>query len=369
MLKVLHIVWSAHFGGIEKLVLEVCQEQLKQEGIEPAVYFPRCEGEMLPLFEASNIKIERGDFKKGLEFSRAKYQKVRQAFSQYDVLHFHVFNPILARAAKGLDKVLVYTEHGNFGFGRKSTQVDKWLMRLRARFIRKQVHRLLFNSHFSQEYANGNMKLGTTEQEVLYNGVRINAPEDLTPDETLKKQCEGYFVIGTAARFAAFKRIDLLLKSFALMPEKERCKLLLVGDGPMRTGLEELSKELGIAEQVVFTGYLKNVQEATSLMDVFAIPSQNEPFGLTVIEMMGQGTPVLAMEDGGGARELLSMSEPANICQGVEGMAKRLSFLANNTDQISQGKLLRTTFAQDFTIEKHTARLAELYRELRYVRN
>ena len=104
-------------------------------------------------------------------------------------------------------------------------------------------------------------------------------------------------------------------------------------------------------------------------MHVFAIPSQNEPFGLTVIEMMGQGTPVVAMSDGGGARELLAMSEPENICVDTDAMAQRFSFYFNNREQISQGADRRTTFAQDFTIEKHTAQLAELYESLNNVRN
>lgn len=369
MLKVLHIVWSAHFGGIEKLVLEVCQEQMTSKTVAPTVYFPRCEGEMLTQFEASGIPIERGQFKKGLELSRTKFQEAKKTFAKYDVLHFHVFNPILASAASGLKKAIVYTEHGNFGFGRKSSSIDKLLMALRARFLRKNVHLLLFNSKFSQDYAHGIMRLSGVKQQVLYNGVRLFKEGKVKSDPSLLKACEGCFVIGTAARFAAFKRIDLLLRSFAKMPEKAQCKLLLVGDGPMRKDLEQLSTELQLQDQVVFTGYLAKVGEATSLMDVFAIPSQNEPFGLTVIEMMGQGTPVVAMEDGGGARELLSLSEPGNICNGVEAMAEILSYYFNNPQQISEGVSLRTTFAADFTIEKHTAQLAALYQDLPYVRN
>lgn len=368
MLRVLHIVWSAHFGGIEKLVLEVCEEQLQSENISPAVYFPRFQGEMLPLFKATGVRIEEGNFKKGLELSRKHFKQAKSVFTQYDVLHFHVFNPILAQAATGLRKMLIYTEHGNFGFGRKSSRADKLLMWLRARFLRKHVNKLLFNSHFSQKHAQNIMNLEGVDQQVLYNGVRL--PEtNLKRDEALHKACSGYFVIGTAARFAAFKRIELLLESFSKMPEKEQCKLLLVGDGPLRARLEALAKELSLQDQVIFTGYRSNVQEVTALMDVFAIPSQNEPFGLTVIEMMGQGTPVIAMSDGGGARELLAMSEPNNISADTNEMAKRFSFYFNNREQISEGVQLRTTFAQDFTIEKHTARLAELYESVCDVRN
>jgi len=365
---VLHIVWSAHFGGIEKLVLEVCQEQLQSSSVEPALYFPRYQGEMLPLFQASGLPIEKGSFNKGLELSQKHYKEAKTIFAKYDVLHFHVFNPILAQAAIGLKKILVYTEHGNFGFGRKSSKTDKLLMWLRARFIRKHVGKLLFNSHFSQEHARSIMNLNGVDQQVLYNGVRLPEP-NLKSDKSLAMACSGHFVIGTAARFATFKRIELLLESFSKMPEKEQCKLLLVGDGPLKARLEAVVRERSLQNQVIFTGYLPKVQEATSLMHVFAIPSQNEPFGLTVIEMMGQGTPVVAMSDGGGARELLAMSEPENICVDTDAMAQRFSFYFNNREQISQGADRRTTFAQDFTIEKHTAQLAELYESLNNVRN
>ena len=361
MIKVLHIIWSAHFGGIEKLVHEISEAQFYQKGVEPAIFIPKAQGDMLPLFEKLPVPIFKGSFRSGWDFSPGLYTGVKKLMADFDVLHFHGFNPIIARAAAQLKKPIVYTEHGNFALGRKPSKADKLLLRLRTRFLNKKVKKLIFNSYFTSECAFNNMNLSSSiNHEVVYNGVTHKNLVS-TPDPSIA-DWDQRFVIGTAARFAKFKRLSLLIEAFAQM-EQKNAQLLMVGDGPLRNSLEQTAKDLNVSDRVRFTGYQSNVGAFIHTMDVFVVPSINEPFGLTVIEVMGAGKPVLVFEDGGGARELVEQQNPANVLPDVSAMTKRLDYLQSHPEELLVGEEERRKFALSFSIEQHTARLKEVYQE------
>lgn len=88
-----------------------------------------------------------------MDFSPTKIRKVIRVFAGYDILHFHSFHPATAYAAVKSRKKILYTEHGNFGFGRKQTLNDKVTRRLLRVFLNNNCDYITFNSGFSQETA------------------------------------------------------------------------------------------------------------------------------------------------------------------------------------------------------------------------
>jgi len=95
------------------------------------------------------------------------------------------------------------------------------------------------------------------------------------------------------------KGVDFLLKALAIIKEEfPDFKTIIVGDGPERTKLEKLSKELGIRDNIVFTGPLASYTEVIALIKaskVFAFPSRREGFGMVVLEAMASGRPVVTV--------------------------------------------------------------------------
>ena len=79
-------------------------------------------------------------------------------------------------------------------------------------------------------------------------------------------------------------------------------KLLIVGDGPDLPMLRDLAVEEGVADRVVFAGYQYDVGHFYALMDVFALASAWEAFGLVNAEAMRCGLPVVATRRGGHPR-------------------------------------------------------------------
>ncbi len=76
-------------------------------------------------------------------------------------------------------------------------------------------------------------------------------------------------------------------------------KLLLIGDGPDRGETEALARDLGLSKDVKFLGKQNAVVELLSCADVFLLPSQSESFGLSALEAMACGVPVVASSIGG----------------------------------------------------------------------
>ncbi len=110
-------------------------------------------------------------------------------------------------------------------------------------------------------------------------------------------------VVGTVCRLDEPKKgLSTLLEAMADMSAStgsDSCQLLIVGDGPARSGLHALSRKLGIAPWVRFAGERHDVARVLSLMDVFVLPSRHEGFGIAILEAMAAGLPVVATNVGG----------------------------------------------------------------------
>ena len=81
-------------------------------------------------------------------------------------------------------------------------------------------------------------------------------------------------------------------------------RLLVIGDGPERSRLEELARELGLEDDVLFTGLRDNVPDYLQVMDAFCLPSSGkESFGNAAIEAMDAGVPTVVFADSPGLLE------------------------------------------------------------------
>jgi glycosyltransferase involved in cell wall biosynthesis len=102
-------------------------------------------------------------------------------------------------------------------------------------------------------------------------------------------------IIGSLGRLTVQKRYDLLVRALADLPG---ARLVLVGDGPERAGLQSLAAELGVADRLAITGWVTNARLHLAEFDIFVLPSDWEGMPLGIIEAMHAGLPVLATEVG-----------------------------------------------------------------------
>jgi len=142
--------------------------------------------------------------------------------------------------------------------------------------------------------------------EVLHNSI---SPDMLVPESgenaykylaTLKSQ--GYRVVTNVGRLTIQKGLPNLLRAFRHVVDRNpKTVLLIVGSGEQYYELLELAAQLGLSQHVVFTEFQrgKRYRDAYSIADLFVMPSVSEPFGLTPLEAIGYGTPVLVSKQAG----------------------------------------------------------------------
>ena len=113
-------------------------------------------------------------------------------------------------------------------------------------------------------------------------------------------------VIMSVGRLAKQKNFMLLLRAFAIVRERLDARLIIVGEGPERCRLEKIIDESSQEEDISLPGFSDNPWKSMAKADVFVLASEEEAFGLVLVEAMACGVPVVATDAiGGGPRSIL----------------------------------------------------------------
>ncbi|HDX9576704.1 TPA: N-acetyl-alpha-D-glucosaminyl L-malate synthase BshA [Bacillus pseudomycoides] len=126
------------------------------------------------------------------------------------------------------------------------------------------------------------------------------------------------------SNFRKVKRVQDIVKSFALIVKQVKAKLLLVGDGPEFCTIVQLVKHLEIEDRVLFLGKQDNVAELLAMSDLILLLSEKESFGLVLLEAMACGVPCIGTRTGG-IPEVIQHGETGYICEvgDTEGVAEQ----------------------------------------------
>lgn len=190
--------------------------------------------------------------------------------------------------------------------------------------------------------------------EVIPNFIDLNRFQKQPKEHFKLAICpNGEKLLMHTSNFRKVKRIQDIIQVFAKVQKQVPAKLLLVGDGPERSGMEALCRELGVSSDVRFLGKLDTIEEALSLADLFFLTSEKESFGLAALEAMACEVPVISSNAGG-------ISE-VNI-HGVTGFVSEIGDIDDmvlNTIKILSDEVLLTQMkanalerAKDFSLEK-----------------
>ena len=138
---------------------------------------------------------------------------------------------------------------------------------------------------------------------LIYNGVDLERYSHQEPCCTLHEEYgmpADAPIVGIVARLEPEKGHPTLLDAWPLvLREVPAARLLVVGEGSRREALEAQAAELGIAGSVTFTGRREDVPAVTAALDVAVLPSYREAQGLSILEAMALGRPVVASNVGG----------------------------------------------------------------------
>ena len=219
-----------------------------------------------------------------------------------EIVHNHMYRAELVgtRAAIALGEIgrprpyIVSTVHSS----RVRSEEDRRILRL----LTPRIDRLIAVSRSIVDKLRQEGR-DTAPISLIHNGVDLERYDHQEPCCTLREEyglpSEGP-IVGVVARLEPEKGHPTLLEAWpsvlAVVPD---ATLLVVGEGSRRDALEAMTRELRIADRVVFTGRRDDVPAVTAALDIAVLPSYREALGLTILEAMALSRPIVASNVGG----------------------------------------------------------------------
>ena len=338
-MRVLHVVCSDRFAGVERHVALLAGAQ-QHAGAMVAVI-------------GGDERSMRSDIGRGDVIFRATSglaQTIRTARAfvpRAHVVHVHMTASEIAGvlAALGTTAAVVTTRH--FADTRGSTPLNRWVGRRTASRIDAQIA--------VSAYAARSVEGVST---VIHAGVRDRAAVDARSRKR---------VVLVAQRLESEKRTGLALDAFRASRLAERgWTLVVAGSGSLRDQLERQACRLGIAGSTRFLGHAGDVAGLMATAGLLLAPRPDEAYGLSVVEAMAFGLPVVAAGGGGHLETVGTVSQAALFPPGdVHAAGALLADLADDdTARASYGEDLRDVQRTRFTLVAQERATDAVYRSL-----
>lgn len=354
MIRVLQIVDSMDLGGIQTFIMNTYREIVKL-GIQYdfMVFHDRKQ-----FFEDEITALGGNIFK--LPSRRDGWIKSRKAIKDffcnhldYKVVHYHAsslsYLDPLAIAAKMDIPVRIVHSHSTNAPG---SRVHFFLHRFNKRRIARVANHYFACGELAGKWMFGG-SICENKIRLINNGIDIKQyayNEQVREVVRTKLGVNNYFVIGHVGRFSTVKNHRFLLEVFAeyiKLNATEKSKLLLVGDGELRSQMQDYSKQLGIYNQVVFLGARRDVPQLLQAMDYMLMPSIYEGFPVTAVEAQASGLPCLLSDtitkDAAikSNVKMLSLKETPSVW--AQSIDKALKRVPDNTELFNAGYDMKQT--------------------------
>jgi sugar transferase (PEP-CTERM/EpsH1 system associated) len=306
-MRIVQVTESLEIGGAERVVVTLANE-LARRGHETSVVCLKTEGPLardLVDVHCSCIAKGEGNDPRAILRLAAAFRRARA-----EVVHSHDWGcyldtAVAARLARV--PVAVHTAHGKYmasGPGRLAG-LKKSLRHLLERRAARRFGNVICVSDALRVHVTEEIGIPASLTRTIANGVAV---PPLVPRPVALPGAARLITVG---RLAAVKNFGMLIRAFAALASRwPKLELSIVGDGPERSGLETLAKQLGLADMVKFLGFRSDVDALLAQSHVFALTSLSEGIPMAILEAMKSGLPVVATRVGG---------VPATVEDGVTG--------------------------------------------------
>jgi len=203
----------------------------------------------------------------------------------------------------------------------------------------------------------------SNEIKVIPNFVNLDKYQNKNSKKNLISSTDK--IITHVSNFRKVKRINDVIDIFYGINKKIKSKLFMIGDGPEKKKAEKKARSLGIKNKVVFFGKSNETNKILSFTDLFLLPSEFESFGLSGLEAMAAGVPVIS-SDSGGIPEV-NINNFSGILSNVGDTEKMINDAINilSDEQIlNEFKKNARKRAEDFDIHNIVPNYENIYKNL-----
>ncbi len=170
-------------------------------------------------------------------------------------------------------------------------------------------------------------------------------------------------VITHISNFRSVKRIPDVIHIFHAIQKEIPSKLMMIGEGPEREKAEQLCTELNIENKVVFLGNSNEVNKILCFSDLFLLPSETESFGLSALEAMASGVPVVSSNSGGLPEvNINGLSGFLSPVGDIKSMSQNAIHILKNKTDLEVFKKGAKSTALKFDIHKIVPAYEEIYK-------
>jgi glycosyltransferase involved in cell wall biosynthesis len=371
-MRVLHVIPSLaeQSGGPAAAIVPMCRA-LQTQGIEPLIVTtnegrPRADTEDLLDFEGVPVRFFPVQLGASYKYSRPLATWLGKNVKDFDLVHVHaVFNhaPVAAaRACRGAGVPYVVRPLGT---------LDPWSMKQKP--VRKRLFWFLFAKrllaaaaavHYTAaaEKTATEAFLGMNHGYVVPLGVNLNGSthDDSVANYFPELAREPYIL--SLSRLHPKKRLDELIEAFQSLGD-QRWRLVIAGDGPADY-LSFLNQKARGSERISFTGWVEGKRKEALMRgaSLFVLPSRHENFGLSVVEAMACGVPVMVTPQVNLAREIDSAQ--AGWVVAFKELSNGLAVvMEDNGERLRRGKIAYE-YAKRYSWDKVGTDLADFYRQI-----
>jgi glycosyltransferase involved in cell wall biosynthesis len=358
-MKVLHLITGLGVGGAE-LQLRSILQHTRHEADVVTLYNP---GPVADMIREDGGRVRDVGMTTNTQLSALLKLRRLIRDGRYDVVHAHLYrSQIYGRPAAWLagTPVIVSTEHS---IGETHLERRRMTTGVRALYLaseRMSATTIAVSAAVRERLENWGVPARRIT--VIPNGLDLDR---VAFDKEAREASRAEFGIGTddyvlgvLGRLDPNKQFDMVIEAAAPLLDSGT-KLLIVGKGEERGHLEKVARARGVADHVVFAGERHDVAAMLSSIDLFVASSRQETFGLSVLEALGNGAPVLYTTCP--ALDGLDVPQARQVPSTVDGMR---AAMAAELEAGPRPREAAESVSQEYGIAAVTDRIDSLYEEL-----
>ncbi|MFZ1322261.1 MAG: glycosyltransferase family 4 protein [Ignavibacteria bacterium] len=308
-IKLVYIISDVSLGGAQTLLFDIVNYLKHKDDLDITIIIINS-GEFLKMFDESGIKYI--DLKESGLFNRNILTKLKKILKEIkpDIVHTHLITAdFYGRiAAKQAGVPVIYSTCHNYSFDKNEADINKLsILDLIDNFIISYSgSNLIAISEIVKKYLVNRNKSFEKKTEVIYNGIDVNKEQyklGVTEIQNFRNKfniSKDDFLITILGRLTMQKGHVFFLDAIKdFLKEKKNVKVLILGEGELRSEIESQIVENDLSGYVFLMGFQQETEKFIEISDLICVPSLWEGFGLVIIEAMIKRKIVLASNVGG----------------------------------------------------------------------
>ena len=296
-MRVLFVIDQFEIGGAERQLIELCK-CLPRDEFDIYVYSVVAGGHLEDEFVQAGATIYPYTRSRKLDY--VAITQLTRLIREWDIDIVHSwlwYSNVVTYLATRLAKKVVWiaSVHGiHLHFGRWHDRVE--------RMVYRAADHITTISQFNRRILIDEKGVDNDKVTVLYNGIKVQSEPKVADSVSISGLPikEGNFAIGCVANFGEEKGHSILIKAVAIVVEKMAdVRVLLIGDGPLRSQIERDINALSLTQHVHLLGRRDDVLQILPRLDLAVLPSLLEGMPVAILEYMVAGLPVVATRVGG----------------------------------------------------------------------